>query len=150
MNADELVDVVDEDDHVVGQARRSEVRRDGLWHRGVYIFVFNPAGKLFVHRRTESKDIFPGYWDVAVGGVVQAGEDYATAAGRELREELGVRGAPLRRLLPMRYDDGRLRVRGMVYSCTCAGRVRFQRSEIAAGKWLDLDVVVEQAQREKF
>lgn len=150
MKPDEIVDIVDEDDRTVRQARRSEVRRDNLRHRAVYILVFNPAGQLFVHRRTETKDIFPGYWDVTVGGVVSAGEDYDGGARRELLEELGLRDGTLRRLFPIRYDGDGTRVLGMVYSCTCTGRVRLQPSEIAAGEWTDLDVLLERAQREKF
>ena len=127
MSGDELVDVVDENDHVVRQATRREVRQEHLRHRSVYIFVFNPAGQLFVHRRTETKDIFPGYWDVAVGGVLAAGEAYDRGARRELEEELGIAGVRLRRLFALRYDDATNRVCGMVYSCTVDAPLRLDR-----------------------
>lgn len=150
MSTDELVDVVDETDRVVAQATRRQVRADNLRHRSVYIFVFNGAGQLFVHQRTQSKDVFPGYWDVAVGGVLSAGEDYDSGARRELREELGIDGVPLRRLFPMRYEDDQNRVSGVVYSCTCDGPLRLQASEIVAGKWMDLDAVLERTQVDQF
>lgn len=150
MSADELVDVVDENDRVVTQATRREVRAKNLRHRAVYILVFNSAGRLFVHRRTQHKDIFPSYWDVAVGGVVAAGEDYDDAARRELREELGAGDVRLRRLFPVRYEDETNRVSGMVYSCTCDGPFTLQASEIANGEWMDLDVLIERTQQHPF
>jgi isopentenyldiphosphate isomerase len=150
MSADELVDVVDENDRVLSQATRPEVRQRNLRHRAVYILVFNQRGQLFVHRRTFTKDIFPGYWDVSVGGVVNAGEDYDTGAARELHEELGVQNIGLRRLFPMRYEDPGNRVCGMVYSCTCEGGFTLQASEIVSGEWMDLDALLERTQRTPF
>src|SRR5437899_2839980 len=111
MSASELVDVVDDHDHVVTQATRQEVRARNLRHRCAYVLVFNVAGQLFVHRRTESKDIFAGHWDVTVGGVLNVGEGYETGARRELREEIGLEAVPLRRLFPVRYEDAVTRVR---------------------------------------
>jgi isopentenyldiphosphate isomerase len=150
MSADELIDVVDEEDRVVAQARRCEVRRRNLRHRCVYILVFNSAGQLFVHQRTAGKDIFPEYWDVTVGGVLGAGEGYDAGARRELREELGIQGVSLRRLFPMRYEDRDNTVHGLVYSCTSDGPLRLQASEIAVGEWMDLDVVLERTARDRF
>ena len=150
MSADELIDVVDERDRVVAQATRAEVRRRNLRHRCAYILVFNSAGQLFVHQRTLAKDIFPGYWDVAVGGVLSAGEDYDRGAQRELREELGIQGIPLRRLFSIRYDDAANSVLGCVYSCASDTIPQLQASEVAVGEWLDLDAVLERTEREKF
>lgn len=150
MSAEELVDVVDENDCVVGRATRREVRARNLRHRSVYILVFNSVGRLFVHQRTADKDIFPAHWDVAVGGVVAAGEGYDAAAERELREELGVHGVRLRRLFPVRYEDASNCVRGMVYSCSSDGPFTLQASEIADGDWMDLDVVIERTQQLPF
>jgi len=150
MSSDELVDVVDEQDRVVTQATRREVRVRNLRHRSAYVLVFNPTGQLFVHRRVDTKDIYPGLWDVAVGGLLGAGEDYDTGARRELREELGIDQVTLRRLFPLRYEDADNRVSGMVYSCTWPGVVHLQTSEIAMGEWLDLDVLLERTQRDNF
>jgi isopentenyldiphosphate isomerase len=150
MSGDELVDVVDEQDRVVTQATRREVRLRNLRHRSVYVLVFNSRGQLFVHRRTPTKDVFPDHWDVAAGGVLSAGETYDQCAARELHEELGITGAPLRRLFALRYDDADTRVVGVVYSCTWDGALQLQPSEVAAGEWIDLDVLVERTQHERF
>src|SRR5512139_4105616 len=112
MAASELVDVVDADDRVLTQATRGETRRQNLRHRATYILVFNSAGQLFVHQRTPTKDVYPGYFDVCVGGVVAAGESYEAAAQREAAEEIGVADAPLRRVLSFQFADADNQVNG--------------------------------------
>ncbi len=88
-NLDELFDVVDEQDRVVGQAPRREVHARGLRHRAVHVWVFNRRGEFFLQKRSLSKDSAPGLWDSSCSGHLDAGEDYDAAAQRELGEELG-------------------------------------------------------------
>lgn len=147
--ADEIVDIVDEHDAVLRQATRREMRAQRLRHRAVYVLVFNPAGQLFVHRRTATKDVYPAYHDLAVGGVLASGEAYDDAAVRELEEELGIR-VPLRRLFDLRFEADGMAVNGVVYSCTSEGPFRLQASEIQDGRFMDLTEVIELAQREPF
>jgi hypothetical protein len=70
---DELLDVVDEQDRVVGQATRREVRRRRLLHRFSSVLCRDGAGRLYVHRRTDDKDVYPGMYDMTAGGVLAAG-----------------------------------------------------------------------------
>ncbi|MCT2588884.1 NUDIX domain-containing protein [Streptomyces sp. N2-109] len=93
-SADEVLDIVDEHDRVVGQAPRGEATARRLRHRSVSVRVRDPEGRIFVHQRTPVKLIFPSMYDVVVGGVVGAGESYDEAALREAEEELGVSGLP--------------------------------------------------------
>lgn len=146
----EVIDIVDADDRVIGQATRQEMRQRKLRHRATYVLVFNGSGQLFVHRRTATKDVYPWFYDVAIGGVVTAGESYDAAAERELAEEIGVRGVALRCMLPFRYEDDANQVNGMVYSCTYDGPLKLQAEEIVSGEWLDLDKVLERTQHESF
>ncbi|MFG2982577.1 NUDIX domain-containing protein [Streptomyces sp. NPDC048258] len=92
--ADEVLDVVDRDDRVTGQAARGEVYARGLIHRCVFVQARDARGRIFVHRRTASKLVFPSHYDMFVGGVLGAGESYEEAALREAEEELGVHGLP--------------------------------------------------------
>ena len=89
---DEHVTIVDDENRVVGSVLRREMRSRRLPHRATYILVFNSGGELFVQKRTMTKDVFPGYYDVAAGGVVLAGEGYMEGAVRELAEEMGIGG----------------------------------------------------------
>ena len=93
--ADELVDVIDDDGGVVGTVTRAEMRRRRLRHRCTFVIVRSSGGGVLVHRRSDDKDLWPGAWDLAVGGVVGAGEDWEPAARRELAEEVGVTGVEL-------------------------------------------------------
>ncbi|MFM9447714.1 NUDIX domain-containing protein [Streptomyces acidiscabies] len=105
--ADEILDIVDEQDNVIGQLPRGEVYADGLRHRCVFIQARDAEGRLFVHRRTPTKLVFPSLYDMFVGGVVGAGEAYDAAALREAEEELGVSGLPRPEFLfKFLYDDG--------------------------------------------
>lgn len=135
---DELIDVVDEDDRVVGRATRHEMRTRNLLHRAVYLLLFDGRGHVFVHRRTDTKDVFPGHWDVTLGGVVAAGEDYASAARRELAEEVGVAGVAITSLGAFRYEDAGTRVHGWVYAAVYDGPLALQEEEIATGSFVTL------------
>src|SRR5690606_30818863 len=94
MSADEIIDIVDENDRVVGRSPRGEAYARGLRHRCAFVLARDAEGRIFVHRRTPGKLVFPSLYDMFVGGVVGAGEDYDEAALREAEEELGVSGLP--------------------------------------------------------
>ena len=88
---DEWFDVVNERDEPIRRATRREVHATGLWHRAVHILVSDAGGRIFLQKRSMLKDLSPGLWDSSCSGHVDAGEDYDTAAVRELGEEIGVR-----------------------------------------------------------
>ena len=133
----ELVDVVDDDDHVIATVTRREMRAGRLQHRAVSIAVLGNDGRLLVHRRADSKDVWPGMWDIAAGGVVCAGEDYDTAARRELAEELGVRASNLVHLGTGRYADESVALWGRGYVTIHDGPFTFTDGEIAEVRWVD-------------
>ena len=89
----ETVLIVNEDNEVTGTAPRPEMRARRLPHRASYIVLEDKSGRFYVEKRTLTKDYCPGMLDACIGGVVTAedGDDIAGSAGRELREELGVR-----------------------------------------------------------
>jgi isopentenyldiphosphate isomerase len=91
----ELFDVVDDQDRVLRQETRAEVHRQRLLHRAVHVLVFNPAGEVYLQRRSAAKDTYPLRWTTSCSGHVDAGEDYNTAVVRELAEELGLSGVKL-------------------------------------------------------
>jgi 8-oxo-dGTP pyrophosphatase MutT (NUDIX family)/GNAT superfamily N-acetyltransferase len=147
---EEVVAIVDEANNVVGSAPRSRMRAEGLPHRATYILVFNSQGRLFVQKRTQTKDIYPGYSDVATGGVVLADESYETAAERELGEELGIHNAPLTPHFDFYHRDAGNRVWGRVYSCVYDGAIELQKEEVESGAFLPVGDVLEQCNRERY
>ncbi|WP_129664515.1 NUDIX hydrolase [Phytoactinopolyspora endophytica] len=137
---DELLDIVDESDRVVAQARRADAYARRLRHRSTFVLVKNGSGEIFVHRRTASKLIFPSRYDMFVGGVVRAGESYDDAAHREAEEELGVSGlqapTPLLRFL---YEDPDYAWWSAVYEVRCDATVNPQVEEVAWYSFLTVD-----------
>ncbi|WP_031486987.1 NUDIX hydrolase [Streptomyces bicolor] len=131
--ADEILDIVDEQDRVIGQSPRGEAYARGLRHRCVFIEARDARGRLFVHRRTPTKLVFPSRYDMFVGGVVGAGESYDDAALREAEEELGVSGLPRPSyLFKFLYDDGAGQTWwSAVYEVRCELPVSPQVEEVA-------------------
>jgi aminoglycoside phosphotransferase (APT) family kinase protein len=136
---DEQVALVDESGVVVGQAPRSQVRAQNLRHSATGVLVRDSYGLVYVHRRTDTKDVFPGAYDCVAGGVVLAGETPQVAAERELAEELGVSGVPLRPLLTAAYADEYTRYVAYVYEATWDGPIVHQPTEVAWGSWMTLE-----------
>ncbi len=129
--------VFHDDGSPAGEVPRSVMRRDNLLHRATGVLLRNSAGQVYVHRRTDSKDVFPGMFDCCAGGVVVDGEEPYAAAVRELDEELGVRGVPLRFVTRQRFANDATRYDAFVYEASWDGPVRHQADEVAWGGWMD-------------
>jgi 8-oxo-dGTP pyrophosphatase MutT (NUDIX family) len=147
---DELVDVVDEHDRVVDVVPRSRVRACNLRHRSVAIAVIGSDGRLLVNRRSEGKDIWPGMWDICVGGIVASGETYEVAAARELAEELGITDAGLRHIGAGPYEDGAVRLIGRCYLVVHDGPFRFVDGEVSEIRHVTASELDELAARAPF
>ncbi|MDQ7783662.1 MAG: NUDIX domain-containing protein [Desulfomonilaceae bacterium] len=87
----EILEIVDEQDRVVGTTTRKDIHQRGLMHRAAHVFVFNSRGEIYVQRRSASKDRHPLKLDSSAAGHVDPGETYEQTAVRELQEELGIR-----------------------------------------------------------
>lgn len=128
----EQVLVVDDHNHVIDRVPRSTMREQGLCHRATYVFVFNSSGQLYVQERTLNKDIYPGFFDPATGGVVAEGESYDEAAVRELKEELGIEKTSLTPHFHFYFREDSCQVWGRVYSCRYDGPLELQEDEVAS------------------
>lgn len=131
--ADELVEVVDEAGRVVRLVTRAEMRAGNLRHRSVGVVVVTTAGDLVAHRRADWKDVWPGRWDVCFGGVAGVGEDWRTAAVRELAEEAGIGVDPssLRELGRGTFTDDDVSAHSRIYATTHDGPFHPADGEVA-------------------
>jgi len=142
--ADEQIIIVDEDNRQIDVVPRSVMRAEGLRYRATAIFVVDRVGRVFVQRRTETKDIAPGMLDLAAGGVVVDGESYEECAAREAEEELGIIDTPLEAVFDSYYcDDGNdegppNRVWNRVFICRHDGPFRLQPEEVASGEFVPI------------
>jgi len=149
-SAHELVDIVDDDDRVIATVTRAEMRAGRLQHRCVSIAVVGSDGRLLVHRRADDKDVWPGMWDIAAGGVVAAGEGYDAAAVRELAEELGVHVERLEHLGEGRFRDDAVALIGRGYLAVHDGPFTFTDGEIAVVRWVTRDELTVLMAAERF
>jgi 8-oxo-dGTP pyrophosphatase MutT (NUDIX family) len=115
---EELVALYDDAGHPRGCSPRSVMRARNLRHAAAAVVLRDPRGRVYVHRRTSFKDVYPGLLDFAAGGVVAAGEDPQEAAVRELEEELGVSGVRLEAIGEGDYADECTNFRGFGFTAT--------------------------------
>ena len=133
--AEELVDWLDEAGLVRGTVTRREMRRDNLLHAVTATLVFHPGGEVYIHQRSPIKDVFPGLWDLCVGGTVVSGESFEENACREISEELGIVGTPVYPLFGHRYQDAHTNSLIRVFATVHGGPVRWQPEEVVQGRW---------------
>lgn len=89
--AKEYFDILDENGNKTGKSKlRSEVHRDGDWHKAVHIWIINNTGDILLQRRCATKDSNPNKLDISSAGHLSAGDDSLTGALRELKEELNL------------------------------------------------------------
>lgn len=91
-HTEEILDLVDENDNVIGSKSRAEIYAEGLNNfRVVNVFIINSQGKIWIPRRAANKRIFPLGLDMSMGGHVESGESYEQAFKRESEEELNLK-----------------------------------------------------------
>ena len=137
---EEIFDVVNERDEIIGKLSRAEVHRLGLRHRAIHILIFKSRGEVFLQKRSMKKDNFPGTWDSSAAGHLDCGEDYDACALRELREEIGLElSAAPQRLFKIgacaQTDQEHL----WVYRCQAQGPFIVNPDEIERGDWVSLE-----------
>ena len=137
---EEQFQVVDEDDHAIGAAPRSQVHANNSLHRAVHILIFNSKGEVFLQFRSRLKDRHPLMWDSSAAGHVNAGEDYDQTAARELQEELGIE-TRLQRVakLPASERTGFEFI--WLYRGSYDGGLRLNPAEIEGGRFFPPSIV---------
>jgi isopentenyl-diphosphate delta-isomerase type 1 len=136
--AEEIFDVVNERDEVIGKKSRGEVHRLGLMHRATHVLVFNKRGQVFLQKRSMKKDRQPGLWDSSASGHVDSGEEYDACAVRELREEIGLRVSEVpERLFKLAASRETDQEHVWVYRCEAEGPFQLHPDEIEGGDWFE-------------
>ena len=137
---DELLEVVNERNEVIGLLPRREVHQRGLAHRASHVFVFNPAGKLFLQKRARTKRELPGYFDSSAAGHLQPMESYEDCAGRELMEELSIATEIVRLGGLVASDENAFEHVGL-FACRTDQVPRPDPAEIERGEFYPLDQI---------
>jgi len=137
---DEIYDVVDKMDQVIGQATRREIHKKNLLHRSIHILVFNNQNEVFLQKRSMTKDENPGLWDTSSAGHVNSGETYFECAHRELWEELGIK-AILKPLQKIEACQNTYNEHIQIYTCKTNSKININLDEISEGKYFDLAIL---------
>lgn len=147
IQADELIDIIDEHDQVIGQRLKSECHAQGLLHRGASLFLFRDASfqELLLQQRSLNKANQPGRWN-HIGGHVRTGETYQQAIERELQEEMFA-GGPMPSLvlqavfkLKKRADQDREII--TVFRTSWPGPFHHDLEEVMASVFVPVDEIV--------
>lgn len=135
--AAQLVEHVDEHGTVIEVVTRADMRTRALRHRSVYVAVLDSNDQLLVHKRADWKDVFPGAWDLAFGGICDVGEAWEVSAHRELMEEAGVSG-DLVDQGPVSFEAPGVALVGRFYVCRHDGPFVFNDGEVTDSRWVPL------------
>lgn len=91
MPKQEILDLVDDNDNVIGTATRDEIyAKKSTNYRAVFGLLINDKGQLWIPRRHSKKKLYPSCLDSSIGGCVSSGETYEQALIREGKEELNL------------------------------------------------------------
>lgn len=135
---------VDDADNVIGYGSKVEALSKGLIHRIVRVYVTNKDGDILIQKRSATVDV-PNRWDCSASGHVDEGEDYDTAAYRELQEEVGVTNVSLKKIASYsseESDDGVLRRRrNNLYTVQYDSSLQKDAAEVEEAKWVSPDTL---------
>jgi isopentenyl-diphosphate Delta-isomerase len=87
---EEQLEIINENDEVIGIESRENVHTHGLLHREVHVWFYTPKGEIIFQHRAKDKDTFPDLLDATVGGHVDPGMTYEETALKEMMEETGI------------------------------------------------------------
>lgn len=148
----ELVDLYDENRVPLGRtADRSARKGPGEYRMVVHVCLFDHQGRMLIQQRTRSKLIWPGLWDVSVGGGVDAGEDSRRGAEREFREELGypLDLGGLRPSVTVNFDGGFDDFYILTKDLELEA-LTLQREEVQAARWAALEEILDMLDQGTF
>lgn len=135
MTSEEYFDLIeDASSGVIGRATRKECHGNpALLHRSIRVLILHPDGKrMLLQKRALSKDVFPGRWDMAVGGHVDSGETPLCAARREMAEELGLdSNLPLQEVYTIKVRNSFESENVSAYSAISGGPFRIREEELS-------------------
>lgn len=131
----EFLDLVDENDNVIGKEDRNIIYKNN-WRnfRVINIMIFTTDNKIVVPRRSGNRRVFPNCYDCSVGGHVSAGETYEDAAYRELEEELGITNVKLEEIAYFRPYDINTSAFSKMYKLVYDGELNYDKDGIYMDK----------------
>ena len=147
---EEKLDIVDEQDDVVGKDTRKNIHQNHQIHRGIHVLVVNSKREILLQRRSEKKDYYPGFYDASVGAHIFSGESYQKAAFRETQEELGFRPMKLIKVCDYKSYSLRQRENRRLFKCHYNGPFKIDREEVDLVKFFSIKAVEKEIKKGKM
>lgn len=126
----EIFDIVNEKNEVIGREKRKIVHEKGLWHRAVHIFIFNSKGELLLQKKSKNSDLSAEKWTSSCSGHLGTDKNYLNSAKRELKEELGIETG-LKEIAETKEDIPNDRTFFRLYEGKYDGEFRIQKEELS-------------------
>lgn len=151
---DEIVDLVDENDNVIGERLKSECHQTGLWHRVAAVFVFNSKGELLLQKRGQNVRR-PNLLTSSAGGHLHKGDSYEDGAKRELLEELGIE-APVHLItkyskVDTNYPNGEVeREHNALYISHYDGEIKIDKNDLASTTFYSIEKIQQMIKENEF
>ena len=148
----EEVDIYDEKRQKTGRTffRGRDFLKPDEYFIAVDALIINSEGKILIGKRSETRNRFPGYWEIN-GGSSKKGETSEEAVVREIHEELGIdlditKGKLLRTVIvPNKFKD--------IWTFNIdidANDLNFNDGEVADAKWVTIDEFIELRENDKL
>ncbi|MBN2421586.1 NUDIX domain-containing protein [Candidatus Woesearchaeota archaeon] len=143
MNEDnpEIIDIVNEQDKIIGRDTRFNIHKKHLIHRGVHIFIINSKNQVLIQKRSFNKDFYPGYYDASVGAHVDSGESYKDAAVREIKEEVGIIPKKLTGIGSYKSYSERQKENRKLFVCKSDGPFKINKDELDKIEFKSIDEI---------
>ena len=145
-NPQEILDLVDEQDNVIGSATRKEVYAQGLRnYRVVHAFIINSEGKLWIPRRSTAKKLYPNGLDYSIAGHVESGETYEEGLLKESQEEvnLDLNEVPFREIARFNPYTNEVHCFQRVYEITSDKAPEYNKEDFSGYEWLSPIEIIE-------
>lgn len=86
----EILEIVDDNDNVIGTETKGKIHEEELLHRDIHIWFITPNAEIIFQHRSIDKDLLPDKLDSTVAGHVELNDSYEKTAIKECKEETGI------------------------------------------------------------
>lgn len=147
----EIIDIIDEQDNVIGSGEKEKICPKKILHRVVTIFVLNSSGHILLQVRGKNQR-HPLLYDSSVSGHVRSGENYLEAAERELKEELGITTDGMFFSHKTRIKTKDSNTMGECFVTLFDGKINYNKGEIEFAHFFSFDEIghMVEVNRKKF
>lgn len=144
----DLCQIVDEQDKVIGAKPRNEIDFKNDYYRTSGLWLTNSQGQILIAQRLLTKDKDPGKWGPAAAGTLEVGETYQSNAYKEAEEEIGLTGITFSLGPKMKFEKPR-HCFGQWFTAICdkpAEEFTPQPSEVAQVAWIGSEELIQDVQ----